>query len=53
MALLVCSLVFFPGLETFDHLKLIYDRVGGGGELEQKLFKNSNAGGAENVEASI
>lgn len=53
MALLVCNLVFFPGLETFDHLKLTYDRVGGGGRLEQKLYKNSNAAGTGNVEASI
>ena len=51
MALLVCNPVFFPGLETFDHLKLTYDRVwGGGGGAELQKLKCRTGG---NVEASI
>ena len=49
MALLVCNLVFFQGLETFDYLKLTNDRVRGGG----RNSKTSNAGREGNVEPSI
>ena len=52
MTLLVCNLVFFQGLETFDYLKLTNDRVRGGGGGAPKTLKwggggEGGGGGAE------